>query len=140
MPREAKVKCTCKYKCSRFLIGYDFVSSKSRARHLRLDEIGKLCAAKLIVERGQSHGGPSKDIPGSSASIPTHQGVQASTQRQWRYRPRAPLYRALLGSRNNEYSADGDDDDVVTTALPDFMDVDSNGMPPQTQYGIHILP
>ena len=106
---------------------------RMQKRHSKFDAEGKLCAAKFVVNRGLHS--RSNDLCGSSATIET--SVRVSRQTQWRDK-QGQLYWALNGGGAHANAHDPDNPDGHE--LPDYMDVDENGMPPPMQYGIHILP
>ena len=113
------------------------VCQRTQKRHSKLDAEGKLCAAKFVVNWGMPSCAfaISNDARGRIAAIGT--SVQVSRQTLWRDK-QGQLYSALTGGGADANAHAHSNTDGC--GLPNYMDVDENGMPPPMQYGIHILP
>lgn len=92
-----KVNCTCKYKCLRLPSGCALVCQKTYQRHCKRDKEGKLCAAKLIVDRGPLNAVASTSYAKDSGHA-GGEGVGMSRQTQWRDK-QVVLYRSLTGTQ-----------------------------------------
>jgi hypothetical protein len=137
MSTNVKVQCNCNYKCGRLDRGFDMVCERTRKRHSKFDADGKLCAGKFVVNRGLPSRAIVTSIDAQGCSAPHGGTVQVSRQTQWRDK-QGQLYWALVGGGADANGRDHGNADGHY--LPDYMEVDENGMPPPMQYGIHILP